>query len=107
MLVTCTAARDGAAGYSWQFLASVQDGVLHGERGVRGQANSASFDGTIQSDGSAMLLVQGKTAGSGLQRRAGGQSSPFRFHLKSRFSGSRETGTRVELRPCEAVFTKQ
>ncbi len=61
VILRCDAARDGAAGYTFNFLAAVKDGVLHGEYGVRGQASSLSLDGTIQPDGTALLFAHGLT----------------------------------------------
>lgn len=107
VLYSCTVARDGAAGFSLNFLASVRDGVLHGERGVRGQARSLALDGQIQPDGSAMLAGQGVTGNAEYSVGRIAAGTPYRFYLQSRFEGTHGMGKRLEVRPCEAVFTKQ
>ncbi len=107
VILTCTAARDGAAGYTFRFLASVQGGVLHGERGVRGQASSLSLDGRIQPDGAALLVVQGLTGNTEYTVGRVAPTTPYSYRMQSRFDTARGTGARTELRPCDAVFTKQ
>ncbi len=57
-------------------------------------------------DGSANLYVQGLVGAAPFavgQRPAG---TSYGYHLDSRFSGASGQGTRVEGRPCSAVFTK-
>ena len=61
VVLTCTGAYDGAAGYTFRFQAAVQNGTLHGEYGVQGQPGSLSIDGPIASDGKAMFVAQGLT----------------------------------------------
>jgi len=103
----CDAARDGAAGYTFTFAASVKDGVLHGDHGVPGQAASLSLDGTIQPDGRALLFAHGLTGDPTYNVGRVAPVTPYSYHLQSRFEGGHGTGTRLELRPCSAVFTKQ
>ena len=97
---------NGALGYSYQFASIVKDGVLHGEKGDKGQPGWMQLDGEIMQDGSANLYVQGLVGAAPFavgQRPAG---SSYGYHLDSKFSGSSGKGTRVEGRPCTAEFTK-
>ena len=107
VLFTCTAAHDGAAGYTLRYLASVQNGVLHGENGVRGREGSLALDGTIMPDGHAILQATGLTADPTYSVGHVRALSPVNYHIQARFQATRGTGTRMELRPCEAVFTRQ
>lgn len=107
VLFTCTTAPDGASGYTLRYLATVQDGVLHGENGVRGQAASIALDGTIQPDGSAMLLATGLAGDPTYNVGHARPLSPVSYHVQARFQRTSGTGKRVELRDCEAVFTRQ
>ena len=107
VLFTCPSIQDGVRGYTLRYLASVQNGTLHGEYGVRGQEGSLSLDGTIQPDGAAMLLATGLTAGSEYSIGHVRPLSRVRYTVDARFQGARGTGKRIEQRPCDAVFTKQ
>jgi hypothetical protein len=98
---------NGALGYSFQFISSVKDGVLHGEKGEQGKAGWLSLDGNIREDGSANLYVQGLVGAAPFavgQRPAG---TSYGYHLDSKFAGESGEGTRVEGRPCSATFTKR
>ena len=53
-VVACAAA-GGAVPYSYEFSSTVKDGVLHGERGVKGAPGWLQLDGRILADGSAAL----------------------------------------------------
>ncbi len=107
VILTCDAARDGAAGYTLRFSAVVKDGLLHGEYGVRGQAGSLSLDGPIQMDGSALLSARGLTGNPDYVIGRLTSATPYAYRLQSRFEGARGTGARLEVRRCDAVFSKQ
>ncbi len=97
---------NGALGYSFQFASFVKDGVLHGEKGDKGQPGWMQIDGEIMQDGSANLYVQGLVGAAAFavgQRPAG---TSYGYHLDSKFADATGKGTRVEGRPCTAVFTK-
>ena len=49
--LVCPQAADGAFGYTYRFGATVTDGVLHGENGVRGMPSWLALDGRIQLKG--------------------------------------------------------
>jgi hypothetical protein len=97
---------NGALGYSFRFASIVKDGVLHGEKGDKGQPGWMQLDGEIMQEGSADLYVQGLVGASPFavgQRPAG---TSYGYHLNSKFTNSSGKGMRVEGRPCTAVFTK-
>lgn len=106
VIFTCPAARDGTAGYTRRFLASVQDGRLHGQIGLPDQASFLALDGQIAPDGTATLLGHGMTGNADYAVGRPSPATPYRFHLQSRFAGNGGTGSRVETRACDAVFSR-
>lgn len=97
---------DGALGYSFKFLSTVKDGVLHGEKGRREEPGWLQLDGRILADGSAELYVDGLVGAAPYavgQRPAG---SKYGYHVTSRFTDASGSGTRVEGRPCTVTFAK-
>ena len=106
VVFTCLAANDDAAGYTRRFLASVQNGVLHGEIGTRGQASYLALDGLIQPDGQATLIGQGMTGNPDYVVGHLRPATSYSFHLQSRFAGTQGTGRRLETRSCDAVFSR-
>jgi hypothetical protein len=105
--VSCSAARD-ALGYSFRFLSSVKNGMLHGVYGAVGQPSSLQIDGTVGRDGTAKLYAMGRT---GSKEFVPGRDTPrgteYGYNIDAHFSGSTGTGTRVEGRPCTLQFEKQ
>jgi hypothetical protein len=104
--VSCPAAA-GAQGYSYQFLGQVKDGVFHGQYGTENKPGWTTFDGKIQSDGSADIHAKGLTSDSRFSIGNVAPSSHFEYHITGRFEGSKGTGTRAELRPCNFTFVKK
>lgn len=97
---------NGALGYSFQFPSTVKDGVLHGEKGTKGEAGWLQLDGKIQPDGSANLYAAGRVGAAPFavgQRPAG---TEYGYHIDAKFTDTTGKGTRVEGRPCTVIFTK-
>jgi len=97
---------NGALGYSFEFVSTVKDGVLHGEKGEKGKAGWLQVDGKVLEDGTANLYVQGLVGAAPFavgQRPAG---SSYGYHLDSKFLEASGKGTRVEGRPCTADFVR-
>lgn len=105
--VSCANYHD-ALGYSYQFVSTVKDGVLHGMHGTEGQPGSLIIDGTIASDGKAPLYAKGRT---GSPQYVPGNDTPkgteYGYNIDAHFEGSTGTGARVEGRPCTFKFAKQ
>jgi hypothetical protein len=96
----------GALGYSYQFTSTVKNGVLHGERLVKGQPGWLELDGTIQPDGKASLHAMGIV---GERKHALGQEpagTPYAYQIVGQFTAKEGTGKRVKSRPCKVSFTK-
>jgi hypothetical protein len=105
--VSCAAARD-ALGYSFRFISTVKNGVLHGLQGTAGEPSSLQIDGTIAADGTGRLYARGRT---GSKEFVPGRDTPrgteYGYNIDARFEASTGTGTRVEGRPCSYQFVKQ
>ncbi len=105
--VSCAASR-GGLGYSFRFVSTVKDGVLHGLHGTAGEPGSLAIDGTIGEDGVGKLYANGRT---GSKEFVPGRDTPrgteYGYNIDAKFDGSKGTGTRVEGRPCTLEFEKQ
>ena len=104
--VQCATAK-GAAGYRWVFPATVANGRLHGEFGVRDSPDSFILDGPVQPDGAALLYGHGRTGNPGATVGSVNAGTPFAYHVKAQFDANHGTGQRVELRPCALDFVRQ
>jgi len=105
--VSCTNYRD-ALGYSYQFVSTVKEGVLHGIHGTDGQPGSLVIDGTIAPDGKASLYAKGRT---GSKEYVPGRDTPrgteYGYNIDAHFEGTMGSGKRIEGRPCSFQFAKQ
>jgi hypothetical protein len=98
---------NGALGFSFEFPSIVTGGVLHGEKGTKGEPGWLALDGPIQPDGAALLYVNGLVGAAPFavgQRPAG---TAYGYHVDARFSGDAGTGHRVEGRPCTVSFARK
>jgi hypothetical protein len=105
-ILSCTNS-NGALGYSFEFPSSVTQGVLHGEKGTKGEPGWLTLDGHIQSDGAADLYVNGLVGAAAFavgQRPAG---TAYGYHVEARFTGDTGTGHRVEGRACTVSFSRK
>lgn len=105
-IVSCPNA-SGALGYSFEFPSRVKDGVLHGQKGTKGEPGWLELNGTILPDGSASLYVSGLV---GAAPYAVGQvpaGSNYGYHVDARFANDAGSGHRVEGRPCTVSFKRK
>jgi hypothetical protein len=96
----------GALGYSYRFSSVVKEGVLHGDRGTKGQPGWLQLDGKIQADGTGKFYANGLVGASEAAVGHRPAGTDFGYHVDAKFSGESGTGKRVEGRPCELTFTK-
>jgi hypothetical protein len=104
-ILSCTNS-NGALGFSFEFQSSVKDGVLHGEKGTKGEPGWLTLDGPIKPDGTGSLYVNGLVGAAPFavgQRPAG---TAYGYHVDAKFSGDAGTGHRVEGRPCTVTFAR-
>jgi hypothetical protein len=102
-ILSCANA-SGALGYSDKFPATVKDGTLHAEKGIKGKPGWLTIDGTIKPDGSADFYADGLVGASefAVGRRPAG--TEYGYHIDARFDGDQGTGRRVEGRRCDVTF---
>lgn len=95
-----------AKGYAISFPAEVKEGRLTGQYGVVGQPGSLTLTGMIQGDGTVEITASGLTGKPELTLGNLARGNPVTYHLRGTFTASKGRATRVELRPCEASFSK-
>lgn len=96
-----------AKGYTFSFPADVKDGRLSGQFGQVGQPGSLTLTGTIQADGRAEITARGLTGNPDYAVGRLTTGSPVLYHLRGTFTATKGRATRLELRPCEAAFSKE
>jgi hypothetical protein len=100
-------------GYTWHFVSTISDGVLHGERGAAGQPGSFSLDGKIGDDGAAKLTGNGIVMNREYARGVfAAKGEEYSYSVKVQFketagSGVRDEGLGIVGRPCTVHFVKQ
>jgi len=96
-----------AKGYTLNFFSDVKEGRLTGQYGQIGQPGYLSLIGVIKADGSAEIKANGLI---GDPKNAVGKWSsgtPYTYHMRGTFTPTSGKATRIELRPCEATFSKK
>jgi hypothetical protein len=68
---------------------------------------SAVFDGKINMNGEALILVDGRARASAAALGHPPDGTKFSNTIAVKFEGSRGTGTRLSCRICDFVFAKQ
>ncbi len=97
----------GALGYSFRFPSIVKAGVLHGEKGNRGEPGWLQVDGSINADGKATLYVDGLVGAAdfAVGRRPAGTG--YGYHIAAAFTVAEGEGHRTEGRECSVVWKRQ
>ena len=97
---------NGALGYSFKFQAMVKDGVLHAQKGTKGEPGWLQIDGSISADGHANLYADGLVgaADAAVGHRPAG--SQYGYHIDTTFTDQAGKGHRVEGRPCDVEFSR-
>jgi hypothetical protein len=98
---------NGALGYSFEFSSLIKGGILHGEKGVKGEAGWLQLDGPISPDGTGRIYASGLVGAAEMavgHRPAGTQ---YGYHVDVQFTDSSGKGRRVEGRPCTVSFAKK
>ena len=97
----------GVPGWKYELLATVRNGAFRAQRGADGAGGSQTFEGMIEPDGSAQVILNG-TSGNpktdSFHRPAG---TPFRNTYIGVFDGSRGTLTRSDRASCTVNLAKQ
>jgi len=97
-----------ALGYSFEFVTLIRQGVLHGDKGTKGEPGWLQLDGAIPADGRASIYASGLVGASEAavgHRPAGTQ---YGYHIDVEFTETSGQitgkGRRVEGRPCTVTF---
>jgi len=93
-------------GWSFQFGATIKDGIFRGQRGVEGRPGGEVFDGTIDADGTTKIFVKGlsrETKYDPFRRPTG---TEFYYMIAGKLEGSQGRGNRVD-RDCDVTFAKR
>lgn len=97
----------GALGYSFEFPSVIKAGVLHGEKGSKGQPGWLQLDGPLAADGTGSLYASGLV---GAAEMAVGHRAPgtqYGYHVDVQFTANSGKGHRVVGRPCTLSFAKK
>jgi len=89
------------------FFSDVKEGRLTGQDGKIGQPGYLSLVGIIKADGSAEIKVNGLIGNPKLAVGKAISGTPYYYHMRGTFTPTSGKATRIELRPCEATFTKK
>jgi uncharacterized caspase-like protein len=105
--VVCADLPSGVLGYTKQFQAEVVDGVMQGQDGAEGAADSIRLNGRIEPGGSALLAVRGVTGDPRFNVNRVGRGSPYQYRIAAQFDDRQGSGRRLELRPCDVSFVRR
>jgi len=96
-----------AKGYSYNFPATVSGGVIVGRYRAEGDVPSLGIEGAIQPNGSAVLHAHGRTGEREYAVKHPSVGTPYKYTIHAQFDTRRGTGSRVEDRVCDFVFTRK
>jgi len=93
-------------GYTLNFFSDVKEGRLTGQDGKIGQPGYLSLVGIIKADGSAEIKANGLIGNPKYAVGKAISGTAYSYHMRGTFTPTSGKATRIELRPCEATFTK-
>lgn len=93
-------------GYTYRFYIDVQNSRLAGLRGQAGLPGSLTLDGFIQADGTAEIDANGLTGNPDTTVGHVSSGTPYSYRMRGTFAKGSGKATRLELRPCEALFSR-
>ena len=105
-LLTCPNS-NGALGFTYHFDSIIKDGVLHGEKGDKGQPGWFELNGRIPEDGNVSLLAEGLVGAAPFAVGQRPKGTQYAFHVASLFTEKSGNGSRVEGRPCSVTFARK
>ena len=109
--MSCDASAHMSA-YTWTFISTITNGILHGQHGEEGGPGYLVVDGPIGADGSAKLHAKGtvQSGKAGIVTQLKGNK--YDYNIEAKFTdtsgtGKRDEGAGILGRPCTFQFTKQ
>ena len=98
--------RGFARGYTFEFAVDVKDGRLSGRHGQAGLPSSLTLAGTVQPDGTVDIDARGRTGDPQYTVGRVTKSTPYSYRMRGLLTPTGGKATRLELRPCEATFSR-
>jgi len=92
--------------WSYQFVGQVKNNTYHGDVGQEGKPGWATYDGTIERDGSVKIIHKGLTGPSAVSLGHVAPGTPFSFPFSGRFQEARGSALRVVGRTCHMEMVK-
>jgi hypothetical protein len=84
----------------------MKNGLLHGQQhGTDG--SSLTLNGKIEADGTGIIDARGVVGDPKYAVNREATGTPYSYRYTARFEGSRGTGSKVQVRPCNLTFVKQ
>jgi hypothetical protein len=105
--LVCEPTKSGLPGWSYELAGKVADGVFHAERGRVGKPGSQTFDGTIEPDGTADILLKGLSGDPQRDPFHRPIGTEFSNKYLTKFEGSHASGTRADRASCSVNFTRR
>ena len=104
----CSGTADGARNFARNIMGTITGSTLHADGGIAGQPNRIAIDGTIGSDGRALLVVTGLTDDPQFTLGRAPPGTPYRYNVLAAFESLRGSGHRVTGgRECQLEFERQ
>ena len=95
----------GVAGWKYDINGRVANGNFRAEIGQAGKPGSEVFHGSIEPDGSAVIIQKGSTGSKDPYHRVPG--TEFAHRYQTMFDGRRASGVRSDRSTCYINFTKR
>jgi Caspase domain len=93
-------------GWTFQFGATVKDGIFRGQRGTEGKPGGQVFDGTIDPDGTTRIFAKGLSGNTNSDPFHRPTGTEFRYTIAGKLEGSHGRASRVD-RDCDVRFVKR
>src|SRR5246127_871825 len=103
--LVCEPTPSGLPGWRYELTGRVTDGVFHAEIGRVGKPGSQTFDGTIETDGTADIFQKGWSGATDPFHRPLG--TEFNNRYLTKFDGPHGSGTRSDRASCNVNLTKR
>jgi hypothetical protein len=100
--IVCRESERGESPYEHKFFATISNGVLRGQVGPQAKPGGAAYDGTIESDGSMVVIAKGITGPTYRPK----PNADYIYQLGGRLEGSQGSAIRLD-RTCDVRFAKQ
>jgi Caspase domain len=105
--LVCEPTPSGLPGWRYELTGRVTDGVFHAEIGRVGKPGSQTFDGTIETDGTADIFQKGLSGDPQRDPFHRPPGTEYNNRYLTKFDGSHGSGTRSDRASCNVNFTKR